>query len=102
MTDNQRFTAFQKTVRKARFGHQMAIPFATKCTLHVWTNKSDPASQTQLEFTMHPGKKAIDASKIADAMADVHFGMTRKQMEYSDMCSQLDIFCQATGKKLKV
>jgi len=51
---------------------------------------------------MHPGKKAVDAGKIADAMANIHFGMTRKEMEYSDMCSQLDIYCQATGKKLKV
>ena len=102
MTDNQRFKAFQKTVRKARFGHHMAIPFPTKCKLYVWTNKSDSDSLTQLEFTMHPGQKAVDAGKIADAMTSVHFGMTRKQMEYSDMCSQLDIFCQATGKKLKV
>ena len=102
MTDNQRFTAFQKTVRKARFGHQMAIPFPTKCTLHVWTNSQDAKSRTELTFTMLAGKKAVDAGKIASAMADIHFGMTTKQMEYSDMCSQLDIRCAATGKKLKV
>jgi hypothetical protein len=102
MTDNQKFTAFQKSIRKSRYAHQTPIPFETKCTLHVWTNKSDAASHTSLEFTMHPGQKAVDAGKIADAMATVHFGMTTKQMEYTDMCSQLDITCAATGKKLKV
>jgi hypothetical protein len=101
MTDNQIFRNFQKSIRNSRYSHHTPIPFPTKCTLHVWTNKSDASSHTTLEFTMHPGKKAVDAGKIASAMADIHFGMTTKQMEYSDMCSQLDIRCAATGKKLK-
>ena len=101
MTANQIFRNFQKSIRKSRYSHQTPIPFPTKCTLHVWTNKSDPKSRTELTFTMHAGQKAVDAGKIASAMADIHFGMTTKQMEYSDMCSQLDICCAATGKKLK-
>ena len=102
MTPNQRFNAFQKTVRKARFGHHMAIPFPTRVVVHVWTDKRDANSRKQIEFTMQPGMKAVDASTMADALTKPQFGMTRKEMEFSNMCSQLDILCQATGKKLKV
>ena len=103
MTDNQRFTACQKTVRKARFGHHMAIPFPTRVVVHVWTDSSDPKSRKEVEFTMQPGMKAVDANPMADALVKPQFGMTRKEMEYScTMHSQLDIYCQATGKKLKV
>ena len=101
MTANQIFRNFQKSIRNSRYSHQTPIPFPTKCTLHVWTDKSDGESRTELTFTMHPGQKAVDAGKIADAMAEIHFGMTTKQMEYTDMCSQLDIRCATTGKKLK-
>ena len=101
MTANQIFTNFQKSIRNSRYSHHTPIPFATKCTLHVWTDKSDAKSKVSLEFTMEPGQKAIDAGKIADAMATTHFGMTTKQMEYTNMCSQLDICCASTGKKLK-
>ena len=102
MTDNQRFKAFQKTVRKARFGHHMAIPFPTRVVVHVWTDKRDANSRKQIEFTMQPGMKMVDAGKMADSLTKVQFGMTRKEMEYSDTyCSQVDILCQATGKKLK-
>ena len=103
MTDNQRFNAFQKTVRKARFGHHMAIPFPTRVVVHVWTDKQDAKSRKQIEFTMQPGMKAVDASTMADSLTKMQFGMTRTEMEYSaTYCSQLDILCQATGKKLKV
>ena len=102
MTDNQRFKAFQTKIRKMRFGHHVEIPFPTKVVVHVWTDKSDAKSRKQLEFTMLPGMKAVDAGTMADSLTKMQFGMTRKQMEYSDMCSQLDICCQATGKKLKV
>ena len=101
MTANQIFRNFQKSIRNSRYSHQTPIPFPTKCTLHVWTDKRDAKSRTELTFTMHPGQKAVDAGKIADAMATIHFGMTTKQMEYTDMCSQLDICCATTGKKLK-
>ena len=103
MTPNQRFNAFQKTVRKARFGHHMAIPFATRVVVHVWTDKRDASSRKQIEFTMQPGMKAVDAGTMADSLTKMQFGMTRTEMEYSSThCSQLDIMCQATGKKLKV
>ena len=103
MTPNQRFNAFQKTVRKARFGHHMAIPFPTRVVVHVWTDKRDAKSRKQIEFTMQPGMKAVDASTMADSLTKMQFGMTRIEMEYSAThCSQLDILCQATGKKLKV
>ena len=102
MTDNQRFKAFQQKVRKMRFGHHVEIPFPTKVVVHVWTDKSDAKSRKQIEFTMQPGMKAVDASTMADSLTKMQFGMTRKEMEYSDMCSQLDIFCASTNKKLKV
>ena len=103
MTDNQRFNAFQKTVRKARFGHHMPIPFPTRVVVHVWTDKRDATSRKQIEFTMQPGMKAVDAGTMADSLTKMQFGMTRTEMEYSAThCSQLDILCQATGKKLKV
>ena len=103
MTDNQRFNAFQKTVRKARFGHHMAIPFPTRVVVHVWTDKRDANSRKQIEFTMQPGMKAVDASTMADSLTKMQFGMTRTEMEYSAThCSQLDILCASTNKKLKV
>ena len=103
MTDNQRFNAFQKTVRKARFGHHMAIPFPTRVVVHVWTDKQDAKSRKQIEFTMQPGMKAVDAGTMADTLTKMQFGMTRTEMEYSAThCSQLDILCASTNKKLKV
>ena len=39
MTNNQIFNAFQKKVRKMRFGHHVEIPFATRVVVHVWTDK---------------------------------------------------------------
>ena len=52
---------------------------------------------------MQPGMKAVDAGTMADSLTKMQFGMTRTEMEYSAThCSQLDILCQATGKKLKV
>jgi hypothetical protein len=103
MTNNQKFSAFQKTARKSRYGHQMPIPFPTRVVVHVWTDKSDANSRKQVEFTMQPNMKAVDAVKMADALVKPQFGLTRKEMEYSSAhCSQLDIFCQLTGKKLKI
>ena len=103
MTNNQRFNAFQKKVRKMRFGHHVEIPFATRVVVHVWTDKRDANSKKQIEFTMQPGMKAVDAGTMADSLTKMHFGMTRTEMEYSSThCSQIDILCQATGKKLKV
>ena len=103
MTNNQRFNGFQKKVRKMRFGHHVEIPFATRVVVHVWTDKQDANSRKQIEFTMQPGMKAVDAGTMADSLTKTQFGMTRTEMEYSTThCSQLDILCQATGKKLKV
>ena len=103
MTDNQRFKAFHQKVRKMRFGHHVEIPFPTKVVIHVWTDKSDAKSHKQIEFTMQPGMKAVDASKMADSLTKMQFGMTRAEMEYSAThCSHLDILCASTGKKLKV
>ena len=103
MTDNQRFKAFQKTVRKERFGHHLAIPFPTRVVVHVWTDKRDAKSRKQIEFTMQPGMKAVDAGTMADTLTKMQFGMTRTEMEYSAThCSQLDILCASTNKKLKV
>tara|TARA_Y100000592_G_scaffold101180_1_gene186463 strand:- start:14282 stop:14593 length:312 start_codon:yes stop_codon:yes gene_type:complete len=103
MTDNQRFNAFQKRIRKMRFGHHEPIPFPTKIKVHVWTDRDNDNKPKLIEFTMQPGMKAVDASKMADALTKPQFGLTRKEMEYTlTHCSQLDIYCQSTGKKLKV
>lgn len=103
MTDNQRFKAFQQKIRKMRFGHHVEIPFETKVVVHVWTDKSDAKSRKQIEFTMEPGMKAVDASNMSDTLCKTQFGLTRKEMEYSaNFCSQIDIICASTGKKLKI
>lgn len=103
MTDNQIFTNFQNSIRNSRYSHQTPIPFATKVVVHVWTDKSDAKSRKEITFTMQPGMKAVDATNMSDSLCKVQFGLTRKEMEYSkDFCSQVDIVCVATGKKLKV
>jgi hypothetical protein len=103
MTDNQVFTAFQKKVKAMRFGHHVEIPFTTKVVVHVWTDKTDAKSRKEITFTMLAGMKAVDAGKMADGLVKAHFGLTRKEMEYSaNFCSQIDILCAVTGKKLKV
>ena len=99
MTNNQKFSLFQKSLRKnKKWAQHMELPFKLIIKVHLWMGDKKEV----IEFTMAEGNRRIDASQEASKLTQAKFGPTREQMEYiPGWFSQVQIFDQASGKQFK-
>ena len=90
MTNNQKLVAFQKTLRKEKWSHQMPIPMETNWKAHFWFNN---ILKTTVTFQMPIGARQSDAGRKAASLKDISntTGWHRQLLGYDT----------ATGKLIK-